>query len=242
MLERALQAEPPPATSGPTPSAPQARAPAGSARASSSRVASGVSLAEAHRDRVRRRAPACASNSSCRQRPRGYGAPRCRSTRRASRPLLGPRPAAAARRAARSGSRGDRRRAARAKCAGQPLDRRRVEEVGARTRSSPGRPVGRSRPATSVRSNFAVADRGRQRLERPGPAAPSLGARRVLQREHHLEQRRAAQVPLRLQLLDQPLERHVLVGVGAERRLPHPAEQLARTSGRRRGRRAAPAC
>ena len=47
---------------------------------------------------------------------------------------------------------------------------------------------------------------------------------------------------LRLQLLDQLLERQVLVRVGAERRLAHPRQQLAEASDRRPGRCAAPAC
>ena len=34
------------------------------------------------------------------------------------------------------------------------------------------------------------------------------------------------EAPLRRELLDQLLERHVLVYVGGERRLPHPPEQL----------------
>ena len=59
------------------------------------------------------------------------------------------------------------------------------------------------------------------------PAGLRLSLRRVLQREHHLEERRVAQVALGLQLLDQLLERHVLMRVRAERRLAHPPQQLA---------------
>ncbi len=54
-----------------------------------------------------------------------------------------------------------------------------------------------------------------------------LRARRVLQDEHRLEQRRAAQVSRRLQLFHQLLERHVLVIVGAERGVTHLGQQLA---------------
>ncbi len=48
---------------------------------------------------------------------------------------------------------------------------------------------------------------------------------RVLQGEHHLEQRRAAQLALGLECLHQLLEGHVLVGEGAERRLMRPGHQ-----------------
>ena len=58
----------------------------------------------------------------------------------------------------------------------------------------------------------------------------------------HLEQRVAAQVALRLQLLHQLLEGQVLVRVGLQRHLAHPPQQLAEASGRPTGRCAAPAC
>jgi hypothetical protein len=47
-----------------------------------------------------------------------------------------------------------------------------------------------------------------------------------LQIEHHLEQGRLSEAPLRPQLGDQLLERQVLVGVGAERHLAIAAEPL----------------
>jgi hypothetical protein len=47
-----------------------------------------------------------------------------------------------------------------------------------------------------------------------------------LQPEHHVEQRIVRRVPLRRQLLDQDLERELLVGVSAERRLADPAQDL----------------
>ena len=48
----------------------------------------------------------------------------------------------------------------------------------------------------------------------------------VLHRQHHLHQRRARQIALRAKLLDQQLERKILVGVGRKRRLPHLAQQV----------------
>ncbi len=49
---------------------------------------------------------------------------------------------------------------------------------------------------------------------------------RVLQYQHHLEQGCVAERPFRCELLDQPLERQVLVRISGERRLANPAEQL----------------
>ncbi len=48
-----------------------------------------------------------------------------------------------------------------------------------------------------------------------------------LEGEHRLEERRVGHAPLGVQLLHQPLERHLLVPEGAQRRLPHPPQQLA---------------
>ena len=48
----------------------------------------------------------------------------------------------------------------------------------------------------------------------------------VEEAEQHLEERRAPLVSFRLQLLNEPLERHVLVRVGTEAHLPHPPEQF----------------
>ena len=91
-----------------------------------------------------------------------------------------------------------------------------------------------------VSSNLAVpVSSARERAQ--ARQLQRLG-RGALQGEHHLEQRRAAQVALRVQLLDQPLEGQVLVGVGAERRLAHPREQLREGGLAPRGRRAAPGC
>ena len=48
----------------------------------------------------------------------------------------------------------------------------------------------------------------------------------VQQVEEHLEHGRTASVPLRTQVLEQQLERRVLVGVGAEGHIPHPRHEL----------------
>ncbi len=54
-----------------------------------------------------------------------------------------------------------------------------------------------------------------------------LGARGVLQRQRHLDERTSAQVPLGLELLHQLLEGHVLVRIRPQRHLFHLREQLA---------------
>ena len=80
----------------------------------------------------------------------------------------------------------------------------------------------------------SVSDRSN--LASPSSAPTPLGAQprqalvralRVLQREHHLEERRVAQAALRLQLRHQLLEGHVLVLVRAQRRLAHAPQHLA---------------
>jgi hypothetical protein len=48
-----------------------------------------------------------------------------------------------------------------------------------------------------------------------------------VQHQRHLEERRALGVPRWLERVHQPVERHVLVGEGAQRPLLHPAQQLA---------------
>src|SRR5438128_468493 len=56
-----------------------------------------------------------------------------------------------------------------------------------------------------------------------------LRHRSILQSEHHLEQRRAIQASLRVQLFNQLFKGHILMGVGAQRNLANPAQQFAET-------------
>ncbi len=60
---------------------------------------------------------------------------------------------------------------------------------------------------------------------RLGGHGPQRPAPVVLHREQHLKQRRAGDVPWRVEPLDQPLERKFLVVVGVGRRRPDPVEQ-----------------
>ena len=92
------------------------------------------------------------------------------------------------------------------------------------------------RRQTAVRRVSAIESRGRTstcRSRSPvldGDARAGdrgLGGGDVLEREQTWKSGLRAQVALRLQLLDQLLEREVLVGEGAEGRLPHPRQQLA---------------
>ncbi len=63
----------------------------------------------------------------------------------------------------------------------------------------------------------------------------------VPQRQHHLEERVPGQGPAGCELFHQQIERHVLVRVGVQAGLPHPAEKFGE-GGRRRGRYAARWC
>ena len=60
-----------------------------------------------------------------------------------------------------------------------------------------------------------------------GQAGQSQPAGALLEAEHDLDDRALIQVALRPQLLDQALEREILVGVRLQRHGPHPAQQLA---------------
>ena len=64
----------------------------------------------------------------------------------------------------------------------------------------------------------------------------------VLEGEHHLEERRAAQVARRPQLLDELLEGDVLVGEGTEGGFAHLVQQLAEGGDTRRGEHAGRGC
>ena len=79
----------------------------------------------------------------------------------------------------------------------------------------------------SVRSNLAARLSSGRRSHRD-TIERKRSAGRVLQHEHHLEQRMAAQVARGSELLDELLEGQVLVGVGSEGRVAHPREQLAK--------------
>ena len=74
---------------------------------------------------------------------------------------------------------------------------------------------------------------GRGEIEGRPQGKPHAGAVRleargeVQQVEEHLEERVAIGMPSGAQLLDQPLERHVLMRVGAERHLAHARQELA---------------
>ena len=162
-------------------------------------------------------------------------APRCRSTRRA---------AAGARSADSSGSARQRRlgrrprppRSRALEVAEHALDRRGVEQVGVVARAQPMQAAAVARRAASGRTSTAVGASTRSGRSGKPRQLERRALGRVLQDEHHLEERAAVEVALRLQLLDQLLERQVLVGVGAERDLAHPRRAARGTSGRPTGR------
>ncbi len=105
-----------------------------------------------------------------------------------------------------------------------PRCRRGIEQVGAVLELTLDAlaPVGEGQGEVELR---------RAMLRREGvqlqPRAHHLRHGRVLEREHHLEERRASGLALGAQRLHQLLEGHVLVGVGTERHVPHAAEQRA---------------
>ncbi len=102
-----------------------------------------------------------------------------------------------------------------------------------------------SRRGSSVRSNLARPLRRstgakRQLLAAPGARAGAFW-RTSIAWKSGVGQRRS--IPGSGQLLDQLLERHVLVGEGLEHGRPHPAERAPRSDGLAgAGRRAAPGC
>ena len=131
--------------------------------------------------------------------------------------------------------------------AAPPSPRRSRDRTGRwRTRARPRSPPAcRPRPRCSARltdrSNLAArVATGSNALVQPRQLEPRRGV--VLEREHHLEQRMARQRARRVELLDQPLERQVLVGVGAEVASPAPGRAARGRSDCRAGRCAAPAC
>ena len=111
------------------------------------------------------------------------------------------------------------------------------------TPESPRRPSAASSHDRAIRSNLAVALSTVQSSSSVRPGSSSVAPRRVL-RGRTSPGRAALRLRSRsgLQLLDQLLERQVLVRVGAQRHLAHPGEQLAKRAGCPRGRCAAPGC
>ncbi len=107
--------------------------------------------------------------------------------------------------------------------ADQAVDGGRVEEIGGvlEAPDDPAGVVGHDEGEVDL-DRGAVGGEARELHAREAQAL----AGRVLEVEDHLEERRAAGIRLRLELLHQALEGHVLVGVGAERDLLDPAEEL----------------
>ena len=157
-----------------------AGAPAGWRARSSSRVASAVRRSYATADGVRACAPPAPRTAGAGSGSRGQSRARCRSTRAAA---LAARPArsSGSSQTGRSGSR-ERRSQQRRRCAGQPRDGRRVEQVGVVLEPA-GQPSGRRRRRAASRSNFgrAVLDARSGSSAQPGqrrsPARACSGGR-----------------------------------------------------------------
>ena len=132
--------------------------------------------------------------------------------------------------------------AARSQVPEHPLDRARVEQVACAYSSAAAQ-------APRVLRQRAASGR----TWRVSASAPTRSAPQPRQRQAPPSARSAAtnitwksgvwlRLALRLQLLHQLLERHVLVRVRAQRRLPHPPQQLAEARVAREIACAAPAC
>ena len=112
------------------------------------------------------------------------------------------------------------------------LDGRRVEQVGCvfqhaldAARTAVGcAPLGQRQ--RQVELGAAGGDRERRRGQAGQLDAAGRGASLGLERQHHLEQRMPRQRPRRVQRLNQPLERQVLMRVGRKIARAHPPDQL----------------
>ena len=111
----------------------------------------------------------------------------------------------------------------------QRLYARPVKQV-ARVFDHPGDPARRAvRPALLPQAHRQVelgARRGNRFKPRPQPRKLQPHRRIRLERQHHLEQRMPRQRPRRVDNLNQPLKRKLLVAVGRQIGRPHPSNQL----------------
>ncbi len=89
-----------------------------------------------------------------------------------------------------------------------------------------GRVVGGHLPQVDIQIEFGGAAVHRQRLD-VEPVERHLGAHIVLEGQGHLKQRMVRRGARRVELLDQSLERHILIGVGVQRLLAHLLEHIA---------------
>ncbi len=112
---------------------------------------------------------------------------------------------------------------------GEPFGGAALEQVGGelQTAFESGRGAVRVVAFGEVEGEVERGGGQAERLVR-GTGAGELGcaARGVVEGDHHLEERVPGQRAGRVELLYQPLERHVLVGVGGEAGLPDPRQQL----------------
>ncbi|HKV09682.1 MAG TPA: hypothetical protein VJ725_16190, partial [Thermoanaerobaculia bacterium] len=107
---------------------------------------------------------------------------------------------------------------------GQALHGRGLEQVGSVFEAA-GKPFGRLGEA-QLQVELGVRERGLGHAQAQARRQLVGQAGVVLQQEEGLEQRRARQVPLRGELLDQLLEREIAQRVGGHGLAPHPGQQL----------------
>jgi hypothetical protein len=117
---------------------------------------------------------------------------------------------------------GDCSRQERPESLGETLDGRAIEEIGVELEPADQGAAGLVQRQAQVEFGRAT---GKRHVAQGKPRQIDVCGRSVLQSEHHLEQRCAAEIALRRQLLDQPLERQILVGIGAESPFAHLRQQ-----------------
>ena len=95
----------------------------------------------------------------------------------------------------------------------------------------PARPPRRASPPGSAPGQTSSSN-SQPAQTTPRPPQARAPPRRVLQRQHHLEQRVPRQRPRRVEQFHQPLERHLLMPIGRQDCLPAPGRSVRAKLGR----------
>ena len=188
-------------------------------------------LLEHHRDRIRASLPPAPQTAPARWSPARHA--RCRSSRagwssRSAAPRMSRLPSA------RSGC-GNRCRQQPHQPRRQRLHAGRARTGRSRIRSPPQSPPA-PRPHRAPRSGSPTGRTWRSRVatgsnRRRKPRHLKARPRIVLERQHHLEQRMTRQRARRVEHLNQPLERHLLMAVGRQIARAHPPRSARAGSG-----------
>ncbi len=112
----------------------------------------------------------------------------------------------------------------------QPLDRRRLEELRAVVERAPQSLRALVHDQHQIRLHRRIVEGNRREAE---IRERERLARRVLEVEDHLKQRRSARITLGMEPLHQPLEGRILVSIRPEADLAHPSNQVLKRQLRR---------